>query len=235
MRSFFFWALAVFLTLAGIRMVCGSIAVWNETVEFVAHASHAKGVVVSVIEGPFTSAHSRRWAPIVEFSPPDGRKIRFQGAPFAAEPFFKADQYVDVLYEAANPDNALVNSDSLLWTSPKAFGALGFVILTIGAIMLGLKLRKRHLRAWLARSGTRVQAAYQGALYEKNYDVFNRSPYRLLCRWEHPTTQKSYILRSDRIWFDPRPFVKRESLDLLINLDNPKQYYVDVTFLPAKA
>jgi hypothetical protein len=34
---------------------------------------------------------------------------------------------------------------------------------------------------------------------------------------------------------DPRPFVKRELLDLLINLDNPKQYYVDLTFLPAKA
>jgi hypothetical protein len=235
MRSFFFWALAVFLALAGIGMICGSIASWNETVEFVAHASHAKGLVVLVVQGPGSQTHQPTWAPIVEFSVPDGRTIRFQGAPFAVEPIFAANQYVDVLYDAANPDDARANSDYLLWTTTQRGGVFGFVILTIGAIMIGLKMRKRHLRAWLARSGTRVQATYESAFYEKTYDSFGRSPYRLLCRWQHPTTQESYILRSDRIWFDPRPFVKRESLDVLINLDNPKQYYVDISFLPAKA
>jgi hypothetical protein len=79
-----------------------------------------------------------------------------------------------------------------------------------------------------------VQAAYAGAFYEKTYKVFDRTPYRLMCRWQHPTTQESYLLRSDRIWFDPYPFVKRESLDVVINLENPKQYYVDISFLPAK-
>lgn len=235
MRNILYWAIAVFSVLAGAGFMLGSIAGWNATVEFVARASHAKGVVVLITEGPSSSTHSRTWASIVEFSVPDGRKIRFQAAPFSVQPVFAADQSVDVLYDAANPEDALANYDFLLWDRFKAMGALGFAILTIGAIMIGLKMRKRHLRVWLAKSGTRVQAAYQGALYEKNIDVFNRSPYRLLCRWVHPTTQESYILRSDRIWFDPRPFVKRESLDVLIEVDNPKHYYVDISFLPAKA
>jgi hypothetical protein len=45
-------------------------------------------------------------------------------------------------------------------------------------------------------------------------------------------TQKVYIFHSARVWFDPAPFVKRESLDVLVDMDNPKRYEVDISFLP---
>ena len=65
MRSILFWALAVFLILVGAGIISGSIASWNETVEFVARASHAKGVVVLVAQGPASQTHRPTSAPIV--------------------------------------------------------------------------------------------------------------------------------------------------------------------------
>jgi hypothetical protein len=41
-----------------------------------------------------------------------------------------------------------------------------------------------------------------------------------------------YLFKSANIWFDPTAFVKRDTLDVLVDMDNPKRYQVDISFLP---
>ena len=233
MKNIFFWILGALFLAAGSELIYNAFASWNETIAFVAHASHAKGVVVRLVQGE-ARMHEPTFAPVIEFSTPDGRKLRFIGMGSSIHPTFLPDQFVDVLYEPANPEQARLNFEPVLWGPSLAFGGIGCVLATIGASILGVKARRRHVRAWLAESGARVKATYAGAFYEKTFDVFGRSPWRLLCKWKHPATQEVYLLRSDRIWFDPAPFVKREALDVLVNPDKPNQYYVDISFLPAK-
>ena len=38
-----------------------------------------------------------------------------------------------------------------------------------------------------------------------------------------------------RVWFDPTEFCNRESVDAVVNADDPRQYMVDTSFLPEKA
>ncbi len=87
------------------------------------------------------------------------------------------------------------------------------------------------MRPGLATNGLHVQAKYEG-VESGNLQVNGRDSYRLKCQWQHLVTQNVYIFHSARIWFDPAQFVKRDTLDVLVNMDNPKRYEVDISFLP---
>lgn len=62
--------------------------------------------------------------------------------------------------------------------------------------------------------------------------VNNRSPWALTAQWQHPTTGDIHTFQSAAIWFDPTDHVNRETLDVLVDADNPTRYRVDISFLP---
>ena len=40
------------------------------------------------------------------------------------------------------------------------------------------------------------------------------------------------VFHSENLWFDPSSFMKRRKVTVLLDPNNPKRYYMDVTFLP---
>lgn len=227
------WLIGGVFFLVGLGMLAGCFFSWRSTAEFTAHAVHAEGTVAD--QAYRSSSKGGTYSPVVEFTDQQGQKIHFTGSIGSSSPAYARGDKVSVLYDPANPEHAHIDSFMENWFGPLLLGGLGSVFSLAGGGMLVFQVRQRKMRGWLARNGMRVQAKFESVDYDTNLSVNGRHPWRLVCQWQHPVTQKVYLFRSDPIWFDPTSFVKREQLDVLVNADDPKQYVVDTSFLPQSA
>ena len=103
---------------------------------------------------------------------------------------------------------------------------------SISAVFVVPALLKRRSHAWLAVYGAHAQARVQQAYPDTSTSVNGTYPWRISAQWRDPKTNQLYVFRSERIWFDPRPYLQGETVDVRINADNPRQYEVDLSFLP---
>lgn len=221
------WFSILFLTI-GLGLLTGAGMLWRNHMNFAAHAQRADGTVTDLVFHS-SSKGGGTYAPTVEFEA-SGRVIHISGSG-TNPPAFSRGEHVIVLYPPENPEAGRIDSFTENWLVILILGGIGLVFAAIGGGMIGAALRTGKTNRWLATNGLRVQARYEG-VESGNMQVNGRDSYRLKCQWQHPVTQKVYIFHSARIWFDPAPFVKRESLDVLVDMDNPKRYEVDISFLP---
>ena len=61
-------------------------------------------------------------------------------------------------------------------------------------------------------------------------------PYAIFAQWYDPATNNIHVFKSQSIWFDPTDHAEiGDGIEVLIDANNPKRYYVDVSFLPEMA
>lgn len=223
------WLFSVIFLVIGLGMLAGGVAIWYSHAQFAAHASRADGVVTDL--SYHSSSKGGTYYPLVQFTAADGRVVHITGSTGSNPSSYSRGDHVTVLYDPHSPEHAELDTFTDKWLAPLILGGMGLVFSLIGGGMLFAPLLKRRSHHWLAQNGMRVQARYEG-VESGNMQVNGRDSYRLSCQWQHPVTQLVYTFLSDRLWYDPTPYVKRDTLDVLVNMDNPKQYQVDISFLP---
>jgi hypothetical protein len=102
----------------------------------------------------------------------------------------------------------------------------------VAAIWKALNARKNY---WLKQNGRRIQAEFTGVELNTSVRVNGSSPYRLVCEWLDPATNKMHVFHSANIWFDPTNYVSGKTLDVLLDPENPHRYLVETSFLPELA
>ena len=229
------WIVGGVFFVLGIGLLFGGVAWWRSNAAFAAHAASAEGTVSDLVWRRSSKGNSGTYVPVVDFSTADGRRIHVTGSGGSNPPAYARGEKVRVLYDAANPEHAQLDTFSERHLGPAILSGLGAVFALVGGGVLAARVRQRKQRAWLAQNGLRVKAKFDGVDYDTSVRVNGRSPWRLTCQWQHPATQKVYVFRSDAIWFDPAPYVQRDTLDVLVNADDPRQYQVDLSFLPKSA
>ncbi|MDR5769106.1 MULTISPECIES: DUF3592 domain-containing protein [unclassified Caballeronia] len=170
--------------------------------------------------------------PEVDFTTSEGHRIKFTGSLGYGSPAYSPGDAVTVLYNPAMPEAAMIDSTAERMMTPLMLGGMGGIFALVGGALLTFALRRRRQRSWLAKYGTRVQARLERVELDPSTSINGRNPWCLEAQWQHPATNKLYIFESDSIWFDPRPYIQRNVVDVVINIDNPKQYVVDTSFLP---
>ncbi|MGA9335355.1 MAG: DUF3592 domain-containing protein [Rudaea sp.] len=226
------WAAGIIFLVVGLGMLTGGFFLWRSQANFVAHALHADGTVTD-LDYQRGSKGKGTYHPVVEFSAQGGKIIHFTSSTGSNPASYSRGDHLRVLYDGANPEHASIDSFMSNWFGTLMLGGLGLVFALIGGGIVWSRLHQRKVRAWLAQNGMRVQAKFEGAMYDTSVSVNGRSPWRLKGQWQHPVTQTVYSMRSDPIWYDPSDYVKdRTTLDVLVNMDNPKQYQIDTSFLP---
>lgn len=222
------WLSILFLVI-GLGLLGGSGAIWRNHATFAAHARRTQGTVTDLVFHS-SSKGGGTYSPSVEFEA-DGRVIHISGSG-TSPPAFSRGEQVTVFYPPENPEAGRIDSFSENWLGILIMSGIGLVFALIGGGMIGAAMRTRKVNAWLATNGLRIQAKLENVLYDTSLKVNGRSPWRLICQWQHPVTQKVYVFKSANIWFDPTSFVKRDTLDVLVDMDNPRRYHVDTSFLP---
>ena len=217
-------------TIVGILLLSVAFIFYFKINSFLSEAIEANGTVVDYVKS--RSSDSTTYKPVVQFNTQDGEKIEFTSSSGSSSKKYRTGANVEVLYLPLKPEKAKINSFFSLWGFHMIFGLLGAVFFGVGAGMFSLPILKKRKLQYLSVYGTLIEATYEGVERNTSYKVSGRSPYRITAQWQNPRTSEIHVLYSDNLWFDPSDHIDREKISVLIDLDNPKKYQLDTSFLP---
>lgn len=169
--------------------------------------------------------------PVVEFQAGDER-ITFKSRMGSSPPSFHAGESVAVLYDPLDPQRATIQSFGQMWGPSIVSGLLGAVFTAIPSGILIGRMRRRKLDAWLRQYGQRVATQFDRVERNTSVRVNGAHPYRIFSQGQNPFTAQVEIFHSYNLWSDPSPYVHDRSIDVLIDPNNPKRYWLDTGFLP---
>lgn len=215
-----------------ITLVSGGVA-YQKSSRFVEEAFSVQGKVVdyqtSLREGV------THYKAVVEFVGDDGEKHRLLSSIASNPPAYDEGEAVEVLHPRGNPQDAKINGFLELWGVATAMFGLGVPFFAVGVIMFlagGYQLRRNKN---LKTTGTLVSAQFQLVRCNYKLSLNGRNPFVIVCQWLNPQTQQLHVFESENIWFNPDRLIAGKSIDVYIKHDDPRKYYVDISFLPQVA
>jgi hypothetical protein len=200
---------------------------------FVAESIETDGTVVRL--DPVRSDNGTTYRPTVAFRTAQGEEIEFTSSTSSNPPAYARGESVRVLYRPAEPHSARINSYLFLWGASTAMTFLGGIFLAIGGGIILWTRVKRGRDDELRRSGVPIETEFQTVELNESLTVNGRHPFRVVTQWHNPATAKVHVFTSNNLWFNPTEYIKAKNITVYIERNNPKKYYVDLSFLPELA
>lgn len=217
-------------TVIGLAMLVGAFFMYSDTREFLSKAVATEGTVTHLVRS--RSSDSTTYKPVVEFKNQNGGLVEFTSSIGSNPPSYSQGEVVEVLYQKASPEKAKIRDFFSLWGGPTILGGLGILFFTVGLLIILVGSLKGRKIKYLKQSGVPVTAKFQSVEINGSLEVNGRNPYQILAQWENPITSELHIFNSENLWFDPTDYINQDEITVLIEKDNPKKYYVDISFLP---
>ncbi len=216
----FFGIFALTSTIMGLI----GVILWFYTNRFTREGVRTTGTVIELVG-------SKSKAPVVEFETAAGDRQTYASQVYSSPPAYNIGEKVTLWYDPKNPREVVLSGLSR-WLVPMIMG-LFFVI--FGGIGYG-GLLYHHLKkrdtAWLLQNGQTITASFTDVAWKTSIRMNNVSPYVIHCQWLDPATQQVQVFESDPVWYDPTPYLANRPIPVLIDPNNSRKYYVDLSFLP---
>lgn len=220
-------------TLIGIGMLAGAFLLYKSTSSFLAEATKTEGTVVDLIRSQ--SSNSTTYRPVVHFLGQNGQTIEFVSSTGSNPPSYSKGQKVEVMYRPTEPQDAKINGFFSLWGGPIFLSGIGAVFFIIGAGIILVGSQKSRKDEFLRKNGTPIETEFQSVEQNTALSVNGKHPFMVLTQWLNPATSELHIFKSNNLWFDPSSFIKTKKITVFIENNNPKKYFVDLSFLPRLA
>jgi len=222
--------LQLVFTLIGTLMMCGSVYLAVERVDFLREAISANGKVIDLVES--RSDGSSTYAPVIAFKTFGGRRFEFKSNTSSNPPSYNIGENVDVLYLPSSPQTAKINGFFSIWGAVIISGVMGsvFFFFGVGITILGIVQGRKDSQ--LISEGEQVKSIYKGVELNDGLQVNGESPYRIITEWFDPESNKLHVFRSENLWFDPTDYISEDEITVYIDKLKPKRYLVDTSFLP---
>lgn len=226
--------------LLGVGLLIGAGFSVAHTRSFLEHAIRTQGTVVALVprysnnSSNNSTNSSPTYAPMVRFSHA-GQVIDFTASTSSNPPSYQVGERVGVLYLESAPFQARLDSFFSVWGATVVLVPLGAIFLLIGGLMIIVPRMRARADDRLVHEGVAIDADLQGVDLNTTVTINGRNPYRISAQWQDPATSRVYVFVSRDIWFDPTKFITGKSVRVFIAPNNPKKYYVDLSFLPALA
>jgi hypothetical protein len=218
----------------GLAMLAGALFWYQSVTAFVAGASLAQGTVTELVRSQ-SGGDSPTYRPVVRFNAADGQAVEFVSSAGSNPPSYSKGEKVEVFYKPSDPQKAMINGFFSLWGGPLIVGGMGAVFFLIGGgIWLFSRLRGQR-DEYLRTRGTPIQTKFQNVELNRGLTVNGANPFRVVTQWQDPTTSELHVFRSNNLWFDPTDHIKQGQITVFIEGNNPKKYFVDLSFLPKLA
>ncbi len=217
----------------GLGLLCGALFLFQNTRSFIESASVAEGRVVELVRS--RTSDSTTYRPVVEFNTANGELIEFTSTSGSNPPSYARGETVKVFYRATDPQRARIDGFFSLWGMSTIFGGLGAVFFLIGGGIILFTFLGNRKTEYLKTHGTPITTKFQSIELNRSLRVGGRSPYRVITQWQNPRTSEIHVFSSKNLWFDPTGYMDRENIRVFIERDNPKKYFVDLSFLPRLA
>ncbi len=228
------------LLLAGLGALAVAIYFVHSTTVFLASAAKAEGTVVAVDRSESKTARrdgpgyeiSVSYKPVVDFVAANGEKITLHSIVGSDPPMYHKGQKVEVVYLPEQPHQARINDFLSLWLMPLLFGVTGGVFFLVGGGMILASSLKARSDRYLRSRGVSIKTEFQRVITDTSLVVNGRHPYRIFTQWQNPATGAMHVFQSDQLWFDPTSHIGNREITVFIERNNPRKYYVDLSFLP---
>jgi hypothetical protein len=223
------WFNVVFLTVGIVALSIGGFSTVSR-LSFQRSALTARGRVLR-LERRSARRGSSAYRPVVEFLTRDEQEITFTSKVGNNPPAFQVDEAVTVLYDPEDPHDAYIQSLVQFWGGPLFAFLFGAVFAGIPSGILLAQARGRSRARWLKENGRRISTKFERV--EPNYRIrINyQNPYRIISVGQDPFTNQIRVFQSYNLWRDPTPLIGDRSIDVLIDPNNPKRYWLDTDFL----
>ncbi len=220
-------------TLVGLAMLAGAFYFYKDTTSFLETATRTEGIVIELVRT--RSDGSDMYKPVVQFVEQNGKAIEFTSSTSSNPPSYSVEEKVGVWYDPAKPEHAEIDGFFSLWGISAIFGGLGAIFFLIGSgIILATTIKSRK-HEYLRLHGTPIETDLQSVQLNTSFTVNGKHPYKVSTQWFNPFTSEVHVFESDNLWFDPASYVKDRKITVFIENDNPKKYFVDLSFLPKLA
>ncbi|QDH79612.1 DUF3592 domain-containing protein [Echinicola soli] len=219
----------VFATI-GMALLVVAFMSYQSTNDWLDEAMKTDGTVIA-----FQSSYSdgtTLYRPVIQFEDKGGNNVIFHSSTASSPPAYSKGENVTVLYPESNPNEAKIEGFFSLWGMVVIVGGIGMVFFLVGGGIIFSVKRKSNTDKWLRRNGNSIDTAFQGVILDTSLTVNGRHPFRILSQWQDPTTSEVHVFKSNSLWFDPSQFIDQKNIKVFIGWDNPKKYYMDVSFLP---
>lgn len=226
MKNYF----SIFL-FVGLALLGGAAFAYQRHVQFLEKAHTAVGTVIE-LKYQRSGKSGGTYHPVFTFTAENGKRYTIHSDSGTSPPTYHVNEKVTVLYDPQSPQDAMTSDFFSQWGVSIILGIMGSVFILIYAVPIYLKSRRRQDIEWLKSFGQTVQAEFVGARLNTSIRVMGRSPYQVVCQWLDPKTNKVFEIASDNIWFDPAVYIKSQKLSALVDPNNPKRNYLDISFLP---
>jgi hypothetical protein len=220
-------------SLLGLGMLVGAFFWYKSTSEFLAVTTKAEGTVVELRLS--RSSDSTTYAPVVDFVTQKGEEVRFVSSVSSNPPSYTVGEEVGIFYLPAAPYDAKIDGFFSLWGGATIVGGMGGLFFLIGVAITVVPLLKERRDESLKRQGIPIETEFQSVERNMAYSVNGRHPFRILTQWQNPATSEVHLFHSNNLWFDPTNYIKSKQITVFIERNNPKRYFVDLSFLPKMA
>ena len=227
-----FKIVGVIFLLVGLGAMSGGGITAKATAAFLAAAAGTEGTITDVVASR-DSDGDVAWFPVVTFTDRTGAEVSFRGSSSTSSS--SVGRRVKVRYIPGSSDQPRIDSFLGVWGLPFFLTVFGALFTGLGTVALVLGIRS----GWTERDShlyTReLIAKISDIMQDRSVSVNGRHPYRIVAQVLDPDTNLVREFRSKAIWYDPREFVKQETVTVKCHPHDPRKYYVDTGFLPGKA
>ncbi len=173
--------------------------------------------------------------PTVEFSY-NNQKIQFHSTFSSSD--METGQTLQVHFPPGEPEGAEIKNFFMLWFLPLFLGIFALTFGGVGFFGLSRQMKKLGAKRELFdnQKGKKLSLPISDITQDTSFKVNGRSPYIVITQWVNPLTNVMHEFKSDYVWYHPGTLLgNQKQMDVYIDENDPKRYYMDTTFLPKKA
>ena len=168
--------------------------------------------------------------------------FRYNGTPYQFDSYNRGDNMqpgreLIIHFPPNEPKKAEIKSFFDDWFMSIFVGIFALVFGGVGLIGFSVILRKRKLKLELfdMGRGKRLTLPILEVGPDYSFRVNGRHPYVISTQFHDKTLNILHAYKSDYIWYDPsEQLAKRKDVDVYVDPNDFRRYYVDITFLPKK-
>lgn len=207
----------------GLVILAQAFYIYQKDRIFIEKANLASGTVLS------DSANDRTF---VSFVTKDGKQIKFSSDTGNNPSGFTEGESIEVFYDPSNPHNASINDFYTLYLGVTVLGFIGAIFFLTGFSFFLSDRSKQKKIDFLQQGGKSIITKYIDVQVDLGVSINDSNPYFICTEWLDLKTNKILFFESENIWFNPTKFIKTDEIMVLIDPENPKNYYMDISFLP---
>ena len=223
-RTAFYLALSLILT--GLVFLVLAVQSWNKEQIRQTKYERTLGRVVEIKPLP-----EDRTYPVIGFYALDSQKVIVQ-AKHEVSRFssYELGEVVEIYYDIINPDDTHIVRYEWFWMSFLSITGIAFIG---GGIIWGLLIWLRaNRRNWLLQNGSVLEGVIQSVVQDPQIMLGDKPAFVILCEWKKDEHSATLLFKSEPLAANPTKFLEdKETLPIYIDLENPENYWIDISFL----